>query len=349
VNLYIHIGTEKTGSSFLQKVCALNREWLRRSGFHFPKAGKHERRLIRGTISPGNAIELAELVGANTWDRVERWLAERITEAKRLSCGNLLLSHELLFSSLGQKEVVKRLNERLERLGVSHAHALLFVRDPVDHAISLYKHRGKGGHIRPIEEWIRVNYPTASELEGIIGVAESGGLQLTLRKYQKNSCALLAAFFVDWLGTGHPPTCPEGLVNPSLTLSEIELLRQLADSRSGDVPLFYHNLLMVPREKKHEDSQLEDMARLTVSNYLASSNDTWQKLDQLVVKDGGLEVPEPNSSALRSNTPYSYSDAQLSAIAKSCSEARTARYNLTMLFDRYLRPSLSKVKKALSW
>ena len=55
MNLYLHIGTEKTGSSHLQSLSAINRDLLKKSGIWFPEAEKRDNMLLSGDISAGNA------------------------------------------------------------------------------------------------------------------------------------------------------------------------------------------------------------------------------------------------------------------------------------------------------
>lgn len=347
MKLLLHIGTEKTGSSFLQKVCALNRPWLERSGIYFPLAGRDERRMRKGTISPGNARELAELVERDAWGHVEGWLKERIELASSRSLDCLLLSHELLFSQLARDDVMENLERSLSRVGVVQVSALLFVRDPVDHAISLYKHRGKNGNIGAVGEWVNSSYSTAMDLKSLVDVLDSGLMCFSTRKFRKRTDYLLKTFFEDWLGLGAPPLLPEGPVNPSLTLSEIEFIKQLAKTGSRDASLYYRHLLAVPLESKAEDDSLDVSARHVASNYLADFEETWKKFDKLLEKDGGLNVPVRCSSDSTSNQIFTFSSAQLQAIAKGNREAGSGCYKLTQMFDKYFRPPLGKLKRAL--
>lgn len=345
--IYFHIGTEKTGSSYLQKVCALNRSWLEQSGIYFPSGGRDETLITKGTVSPGNARELAELIEAGEWDKVEDWLEKRIELSRGRSCNSLLLSHELLFACFARKGVIENLLERVRKFGVEQVSALLFVRDPVDHAISLYKHRGKSGIIGSLREWIRSRYSTAIELADLIDVFDHNLICMNARKYRKDSNYLLAAFFKDWLGIGEPPLLPEGLVNPSLTFSEIELLRKLAKTRPWDVSLFYRKLLAVSPEAKADNDSLEGSARRETGNYLADFEDTWRKLDALLEVDGGLDIPRRSLTDSAVDESFRFSELQLQAIAESHSEAQNARFKLTVFFDKYIRPPLGKLKRVL--
>ena len=242
---------------------------------------------------------------------------------------------------------MSELEDIFKRVGIKQVNSLLFIRDPVDHAISLYKHRGKNGRIDTVDEWIRTNYSTATDLDSFINNVDSSVLSLEIRRYQPRTSALVGAFFDDWLGLGDPPLLPEELVNPSLTLSEIELLKYIAKIRADDVRLFYRNLLAVPRECKAANEQAELCARQAASNYLADFESTWRKFDSLLEGDGGLDVPERSSTDSRVDQWFSFSGAQLRAITEGYSQARSGRHNLMLFFDKYLRPPLGKLKRAL--
>ena len=58
MKLYLHIGTEKTGSSHLQSLSAINSNVLQQNGIWFPFEGKSNKSLIKGEISAGNAQSL---------------------------------------------------------------------------------------------------------------------------------------------------------------------------------------------------------------------------------------------------------------------------------------------------
>ncbi len=347
MNLYIHIGTEKTGSSFLQQVCANNRNWLQQSGFYFPEAGLDEQRLRRGSISPGNARELASFIRECSWDRVDDWFSTRLGKAEELSCPKLLLSHELLFSQIGKPGVLEELEDCVTGVGIKKINYLLFIRDPVEQAISLYKHRGKNGQIGTFSEWIDSCYSTATELGDLIDRINTSTGSFDIRKYQDRTDALVEVFFGDWLGLDNPPVMPKGVVNPSLTLSEIEFLKSVAEVRAEDVRIFYQKFLAVPREEKALAEPLELAVRQEAANYLADFEMIWRHLDELLKDDGGLEIPRPCSTDVTERNSFSFSQAQLRAVTSSIRELHGGKYKLIRVFNKYLRPPLGKIKRAL--
>ncbi len=349
MKVYLHVGTEKTGSSYLQKLCANNRVHLRVNGYAFPTAGRDEQRLRAGTISPGNARELAELIEDGAWGAVEEWMRDRIKKARRENCNRMLLSHELLFAALAHAGHVSRLVRAVARAGAHGCAMLLVVRDPVDHAVSLYKHRAKHGAVTDLPVWIAEDYRTPEELKQFLLQSDTDRVQLSVRRYTSDGALLRRRFFMDWLGVEEPPLSIESTVNPSLGLSELQFLRHLASSRPRDVPLFYEKMLSVPREAKASDLHLEEAARVGAAKHLASHMELWRDLQVRLRKDGGLDLPADSNVPPPPESSFCFSGAQLIALAVAHSETASSRYQARS-FRRELRRNLGRARlRTQSW
>jgi hypothetical protein len=349
-SLYIHVGTEKTGSSFLQKVCGHNREVLERHGVWFPGAGKYESMLMSGTISPGNAYELLQHVLASDWQRVAAWIGSRTSEAARRDCGQLLLSNEVLVAALSAENSLSRFIAAARDGGVEDIRAILFVRDPVDQALSLYKHRAKSGKTPAIGEWVESSFDVPFRIASFVAATDENNVNLTTRKYAKDSARMLRMFFSDWLGIDDRLEVREAVVNPSLTLSELRILHHVAKRSRHAVAFFYDELLSIPAADKANDKDLDLAARETLSKKLSEFESVWQELDRRLEEDGGLALPRPAiESASVEKHAYSLSDAQLRAIANANERSLAFRNQLvafisTWVLDpaRRLLPKLSK-------
>ncbi len=345
MNLYLHIGTEKTGSSFLQKLSGRNRDFLLQRGVFFPSAGRDEQRLLKGTISPGNARELSELISDGKWAAVSLWLAARVRAAEKKGCDRLLLSHELMFAALSCDKSVSHFEAAAKQAGVKSLHALLMIRDPVDQAVSLFKHRAKNGTVVQIDQWIKTGYALPGEIKRFLDQVEGSAVQLQLRKYVKDTESILKIFFDDWLGVERPPICIESMVNPSLTLSELEVIRHLASIRPTTVPLFYARMLAIPPEQKASDVHLEEVARALVGNQLCQFDDLWRDLDSRLREDGGLEIPAPRETRAVAGDAFCFSEAQIRAWAEVQNESLQVRYRAQLWLNHHLRPMLGKIKR----
>lgn len=326
MNLFLHVGTEKTGSSYLQKLCGKNRQFLRNCGFWFPDAGKYETGLQKGTISPGNADELVQYIREVDWVNVSSWLATRVLQARQMGCAGLLLSNELLFAALSSSGAVNQFQIMAAEAGIKKVSSLLMIRDPIDQALSLYKHRVKGGTASDIENWLVKGYSLPTQLSEFLVQVDQSDIQLILRKYQKQGESIEAAFFHDWLGVETPPARIENLVNPSLSLSELAVIRHIVAKRPSDQPAFYLRFLAVPQAEKALDGDIEKLAAMKAENYLVIFGDVWEMLSERLASDGGLVVPRDRGNEHESTVEYVFSEAQVRAWSEAHSETLKLRY-----------------------
>jgi hypothetical protein len=350
-DLYLHIGTEKTGSSFLQKVCAHNRERLGRRGIWFPNAGKYESMLMSGTVSPGNAYVMLQYILCGDWDSVAKWMSSKTSEAKRNNCGRLLLSNEVLFAALSEGDSLSRFLAAARASGIEDVQVLLLIRDPVDQALSLYKHRAKSGKTPSLSDWVESSYDYPLQIDALLTQVEAAEVKLTTRKYVKDSERMLHMYFEDWLGFEDELQVPEAIVNPSLTLSELRFLHHVAENRRDFVTFFYDELLAVAAPDKARDDDLEAAAREALSKKLSRYGIIWQGLDRRLKGDGGLELPEPGTDvgAEREQT-YSLTDAQLKALARANDRCLEPKNQVkTSIEKNLLAPARRVLSRLAKW
>ena len=87
--------------------------------------------------------------------KVQSFIGKIINEAKKRNCTCIFLSNELLIIALSKNRKLKQFEITLKELGISETKYLLFLRDPISQALSLYKHRAKSGKILNIDTWIK--------------------------------------------------------------------------------------------------------------------------------------------------------------------------------------------------
>lgn len=104
---------------------------------------------------------------------------------------------------------------------------LLYVRDPLDHAVSAYQQQIKrGGFTGSFADSLR-GYRYPQRVGRFVASLAARGAEVTVRNYSRHSRALLPTL-EQWLGVG-PGTLalpPVDTVNRSMTLAELELQRQ---------------------------------------------------------------------------------------------------------------------------
>lgn len=129
----LHIGPEKTGTTSLQQALADNRESLHRQGVAYPKTGTiRSRHIGLMKVMNGTAPGQTGLTAGMTEDWADRFHAETAgADICILSCEE--------FANLQKPEVVTSLCPH------DRTQVVMYVREPVMHAVSVWRQRVKFG------------------------------------------------------------------------------------------------------------------------------------------------------------------------------------------------------------
>jgi len=345
VDLYLHIGTEKTGSSYLQSLAAKNRENLSRASIHFPSAGARDKQMLRGEISAGNAQSLTNALDENNWSAAEMLLKGWSEETRVRNCQKLLLSNELLVLALAHQSRLKHFEELITSVGFHETQVLLLLRDPADQALSLYRHRAKAGTAPSIEDWPEDHYHYGLGLQQFLQAVKNSSLSLSVRKYRKKG--LEDVFFSDWLGVALKVKQPKQVVNPSLSLSELLLIRQL---RQNDVwlPRFlYERLLSLPKSQKDPEPKLTRYHEAVLAHYLSQFKATWQLCNQYLPDNEKLEIPLSNDTEVnQEENIMTFSHEQGEIIAKFIKEVSSPAFQWKVQYRKY-KNGLGRLKNRI--
>jgi hypothetical protein len=214
--LYLHVGLHKTGSSWIQASLRLSGARLLDEGIAYPLHGKGQGGLPDGKITSGNGNGL--LASARNVNRLLR--------AQANSEHSLLFSSEHLFDALINPDVFARLRRAAAHHGFNGLRMLLFVRDPIEHASSLWQQRVKRkGLILPIDIFSAEHYDYPTKVLSFMDLVQQyNDTVLSVRNYSRCRERLLTEV-ENWLGvpssTLITPSVP--LVNRSLTHAELTL------------------------------------------------------------------------------------------------------------------------------
>ena len=234
MRLHLHIGHGKTGSSYLQSWLACNAALMaQQTGVLYPlQSSRLEpwgERAKQGRFSMGNGCVLQEFLKQP--ERPRRWL-RRLRQQAGVSRQQL---QGVMFSFEGWTKQLDSLIDPLlpvaDRWGVERVEVLLMVRDPLDHACSLYNQMVKRhGYSGTLDEWLS-DYSFSARLLRALELIEKHAdrLRLTVVHYGRQRSQVLQCLH-SWLGFDPalawlPP--PEVSVNRSLSWDELQLMRCL--------------------------------------------------------------------------------------------------------------------------
>ena len=303
--------------------------------------------MAEGRISPGNALLLAQNIREGRWEEAEHWLRRVADEARTCGCERVLLSSEWLLGALAADDRLIELPRRLEQLGGDGVELLLVLREPVGQFISLYKHRAKSGAAGSIDAWAEHGYDLPRRLAGIRRQVEANDVQLIVRGYGKESGALESVFFQDWLGVPVPAGSTNLRVNPSLSLSELVLLRKLNAHHPGLVPYLYDWLLGIPLDRKLEGSEIAAHARHVAVQTVARHADEWAHWNEMMPPAERFALPEPGPQPGPEPDALELSGEQLAVVMHLLRDALGFRLRIQVLWTWRLRPVLARVKAVL--
>lgn len=316
--LYLHIGTNKTGSSFLQTLFARNRENLARQGFFFP-ISQNEKQMLSGRISPGNGQELTNALFADDKVKIKEILSKAYTEAKNQNCDSVLISNEVLIRSFADENALKTLVEISKGIGYSEIKCLGFIRDPVSHALSLYRHRAKNGDHLDLSIWLKTDYETMKIFEQFVINMKKFQIDWVFRRYFNDSDKMAQATFVDWLKIEKPAIPKDDSVNTSLAISELAVLQNIKPELNEAVYYLQKEFYKLKNSEKADESKLLSNRKIIIYNYLTQYSKLIEDLNQLMPRDEKLDFKMPLGDNEGQNVQldeYTFTKSQIAAIAK---------------------------------
>ncbi len=343
---FVHIGTEKTGSSHLQSIMSLGRESLAAKGFAFPAGTAHDESCMQsGQISAGNGRRLAASLGSHDLAAARAEISNMAGLAKRAGRDRVIVATEWLLPVLAVKGGLSRFLGLLREQGSDAVSLLLVLRDPVDQCLSLYKHRAKSGKLSDIGDWLDKGYRLPSELTGLHEQLASCEVDLRVRRYSREPGALEKLFFEDWLGVRVPLVDLPATVNASLSLSELALIHQLALSRPELVQPMFDALARLPATDKARHAGLEDYVRAMAAAAVSAYAEEWAAWNDRLPANERLSIPERPMTLPPRPREVAFSQGQLATIAAVTAQAATLRALSRSFWHWRLRPALRRIAR----
>lgn len=239
MHCYLHIGTEKTGTTLIQEFLHLNAEKLESLGLGY----------LRSAGYPNNKWLV---VAAYELNRRDRWTANKQvntdTEMAQLQASlvaemraelaakqvrALVVSSEHIQARLTNPAELRRLKSILEDLGITSFSVILYIRDPAQAAASLYSTSIKSGskketpHLPQAANYNRIgNHKATIELFSSVFGEESLRLRLFERKFLLNNSVLDDFLALIGLTNCQEFNAPKN-ENKGLSSLGLELLRRI--------------------------------------------------------------------------------------------------------------------------
>lgn len=346
---YFFIGTEKTGSSHLQSVLALSRSQLSAARVAFPPGTPHDERcMARGEISAGNGRQFASALQRGDLAAARAQLIQAARHAEQAGSDRVVVACEWLTAVLAEPRALEHCLTLLEEVGATSVSMLLVLRDPLEQCLSLYKHRAKRGTAGDIDTWVeRGGYQLPADLASLREQLDDRGVELVVRRYDREPGWLDRIFFEEWLGVPTPQITLPGSVNPSLTLSELVLVRQMAETRPALVGPLFDALAAVPTREKVQGAALEAYARAVAARAVAAHAEEWQAWNALLPEGEALAIPEVPAELPPRPRELGLSERQLQVVSQLLADAATPQFQARVLWQSRLRPALGRVKRRL--
>lgn len=299
MQLHLHVGHGKTGSSFLQSWWAVNRPTLLQAQLLYPEA-PGDARARAGAFSMGNGSALDQALSSCSGPRAWRRWWRGLQPHQPLE--------DVLFSA---ERWTRHLPEQCDGLlaladacGIERIRLWLLVRDPLDHAMSVYGQMVKRhGFTGDLDAWLEIyDFPEALLRFLETFQARPDRFMLQIDHYGRQVGGLLERMQA-WLALPgdlpwqKPAQC---VVNRSLTADELLLMRWL-NGRLGDRAAVVGEQL-VDRLPQLAPARLQPSAQ-ACAQFVAHWRPLVDEINHRLPRDVQLQFPAPAAPVNRPQEP----------------------------------------------
>jgi hypothetical protein len=232
---WLHIGTEKTGTTSIQGFLATNRDKLLKRGFLYPKSPGSTNHLGLACYGQddGRFDGVRRALKVSTTQDVARYrarlLAELDREIAKSNASAVVFSNEHLSSRLVSRAEVLRIKNLCDRYA-RHTRVIVYLRNQIEFLVSRYIEAVKGGSTHPFPFPVSSGVARLMDYESLLAPwRDSFGLEnLSVRRFETDDfCGgdLLADFEMQ---IGIPASTLDriGRRNQALNAEAIEFLRR---------------------------------------------------------------------------------------------------------------------------
>lgn len=338
MTLLLHCGYHKTASSYFQACFARGNGLLLKNGIHHPDDPLQEK-VAKGKPTAGNGDPLCQALLKLDEEKSRKLLRRYFKEAQERGAKSVLLSTEGYFTCFANRAIVDLFMKLVKAEGFQSTRALIFFRDPVDHAISVYCHRAPSGKLPAFSNWLEKNFETPLRMDAFATHLNVMPVEWQIRKFQPKVKDIATVCFTDWLKIPEAKELskqtPE--VNVSLSISECELIRDCQRSFPGSGRYVGRSLKEVDRKLKPGETALRKSYEHQAAGYFQRHQAILEKINLLLPPDEQLSLTLVSGDADAPAPAPVFASAQVVACAEGIlayKRSRTAGGRLRRYLNR---------------
>jgi len=306
-DIFIHVGHPKTGSSYIQCALAQSKTILEQHDFQYPIDALRYRKALNNEITAGNFVSPIYNV-------------KKFLQIEPITASKVLLSSESLCHALFNENIYEDLKEVFPKARI---YILLFVRDPIEHAISAYQQYIKSEHkVFSIDEFLPGYNPVGNLLTFLETVRKHSDIDLCVFNYSRHRDEVLSCV-EQWLNFHHNTLVRPARkrINRSMNLSELALQKAFNLYGYETGPIISNALCEQLPNINHETPRI---TKSIMDGFCERMQKTIDRLNEFIPKSEHLTLDTSlNASSFKikndKNDAYSFSSQQLSVIANSIS------------------------------
>lgn len=350
MELLIHIGLNKAGSTYIQDLLSFNVNELYEYNVFYPYPSMTSN---KGNAYSGNAYPLAIYLKEHKRCKVKSFLKKIILTAYKKKCYKILLSNESLYHQLIKKEKSALLKEVCDELGVKKIKLLIVFRNPVTHAVSAYNHRVGLYALPSFEQWIEKGTMVDEEdINGINGYEFFSEIKLFQKKLLNDSYDLVLVSLKKNIITVVSDFCGVSLKgfnrdesNVSMNCIESEIVRIISEKNLIIAKKLRDKFKILPKEKKMTDIYLRNKYEDIVICALEIIEPQMKKM-RLILSDDCFGLKDANAFSMKED----YDSAENIWISKSqllvIYEVMSEPFNMHYLKKSFVDIMISLIPKS---
>jgi len=300
--LFLHVGHPKTGSSYLQSILAIARQDLLKLGIDYPshQTIKFAKEL---KITSGNGvILLAALQGER---KVDDWFGEH---------KKICVSSEYMFPYLLPEENCDHFRTFIKSHKIDQVNILIFIRNPLDMAISLYHQFVKrGGGTDEFDKFIE-NFRTPFHVQRFLeNFLDDEMINVSTYNYSYSSDKISDILF-NYLGTENLSKISNNIkINRSLSAGELVLQKELNKvlGKSGELmaDILCDQLPAIPSARLN-------ISRESYERFMERLREPMEQVNRLVPQSEHYDLNLDFSALNIEEDNFSFSMEQLKVISE---------------------------------